>query len=160
MGAKDIAERALVGRDDVFADAFNGLVFGGRQVVAASDLQPADTRTPYRTDARLRDQDRDVAKRWRGGCDMHLALLGVENQSRPDPDMALRVIGYDGAAYRAQVGGEGARHPVVTIVLYFGREPWGAPTNLLGRVAVPPELEGLVNDYQVRVYDKIGRAHV
>ena len=50
---------------------------------------------------------------------IRIACVGLENQTRPDPDMPLRVIGYDGAEYRAELNGND-RYPVVTLVLYFG----------------------------------------
>ena len=67
-----------------------------------------------------------------------MACIGFENQTASDPDMPLRVIGYDGAEYRAQLLGDydiGSRYPVVTLVLYFGHEkPWSGPLSLKERL--------------------------
>lgn len=43
---------------------------------------------------------RDVAKRWKNG-NIRVACIGFENQTASDPNMPLRVMGYDGAEYRA-----------------------------------------------------------
>ena len=44
--------------------------------------------------------------------------MGIENQTNYDKDMPLRVISYDGAHYRAQIG-QDIKYPVITLVLYF-----------------------------------------
>ena len=42
-----------------------------------------------------------MAKYWtKAGA--RIAIFGVENQSQPDADMPLRIIGYDGASYKEQ----------------------------------------------------------
>ena len=70
--------------------------------------------------------------------------------------MPLRVIGYDGAEYRAQLLGDndtGSRYPVVTLVLYFGHEkPWSGPLSLKERLNVPKEFEPYVNDYKINLF--------
>lgn len=153
MGVKDTAEHALLSHDDVFANTVDGLLFAGRGVVSCDALEPAETRTPWTGTQRLRDQQRDVARFWKGGAEVRLALLGVENQTEPERDMVLRVMGYDGASYREQCGSPRPRYPVVTLVLYFGEREWRGPKSLLELLDIPDELTGLVSDYQVRVYD-------
>ena len=70
--------------------------------------------------------------------------------------MPLRVMGYDGAEYRAQLLGDndtGSRYPVVTLVLYFGHEkPWSGPLSLKERLNVPKEFEPYVNDYKINLF--------
>ena len=71
--------------------------------------------------------------------------------------MPLRVIGYDGAAYRAQLADEPKRqerYPVVTIVLYFGYDKkWDKPLQLLEKLAIPEKLDPYVNDYKVNLFE-------
>jgi hypothetical protein len=85
-----------------------------------------------------------------------VACIGFENQTASDPDMPLRVMGYDGAEYRAQLLGDndtGSRYPVVTLVLYFGHEkPWSGPLSLKERLNVPKEFEPYVNDYKINLF--------
>lgn len=154
MAHKDIAERGLLSHNDVFANAVNALLLGGAGVIRPEDLEDAQTRTGYTAESKkLKDQERDVIKHWRGGADVRLATLGIENQSTVDNDMALRVLAYDAASYRNQIGTKGPRHPVVTIVLYFGEKPWRGPKSLLERLSVPNDLKGLVADWPLRVFD-------
>ncbi len=78
-----------------------------------------------------------------------------ENQTASDPDMPLRVIGYDGAEYRAQLLNKQAVHyPVVTLVLYFGhKQRWSGPLKLKDRLDIPKELDKYVNDYEIHVFE-------
>ena len=85
---------------DVFSDIVNVLLFNGKQVLGADELEDQAPRTYYKADGRLHEIERDVAKRWKNG-NIRVACIGFENQTASDPDMPLRVIGYDGAEYRA-----------------------------------------------------------
>ena len=128
MAEKDITSKTLEAFNDVFADIVNGLLFHGKQVLQEQALIDAQPVSMYKADGQYHEQERDVSKYWVDQDGEHVnirvALLGIENQSTYDQDMPLRVIGYDGGAYRAQLG-QKARYPVVTLVLYFGEKPWG-----------------------------------
>ena len=100
MAEKDASEKILESYNDVFSDIVNVLLFNGRQVLGADELEDQATRTYYKADGRLHEIERDVAKRWKNG-NIRVACIGFENQTASDPDMPLRVIGYDGAEYRA-----------------------------------------------------------
>ena len=155
MAEKDITEKLLEEQNDVFADIINTLVFDGKKVICETDLESVSVLSAYKMSDKLRSQERDVLKAWRQGC-IRIAMCGLENQSTVDYDIPLRVISYDGAAYRAQLkdGNEGkVRYPVITLVLYFGAGKWKGPKNLLGRLKVPKELEGLVSDYRINVFE-------
>jgi len=119
-------------------------------------LIDAQTFSRYKADGQLHRQDRDVAKYW---VDQHgeritvrLAFLGIENQSNYDPDMPLRVIGYDGAVYRAELS-QKDRYPVVTLVLYFGARPWGKNRTIHDVVQIPEKFRPFVNDYKINLYE-------
>ena len=147
MAEKDASEKILESYNDVFSDIVNVLLFQGRQVLAPNELEDQAPRSYYKTDGRLHEIERDVAKRWKNG-NIRVACIGFENQTASDPDMPLRVMGYDGAEYRAQLLGEngsGDRYPVVTLVLYFGHEkPWNGPLSLKERLNIPQEFEPYV----------------
>ncbi len=70
--------------------------------------------------------------------------------------MPLRIMGYDGAAYRNQLPlkeGQNA-YPVVTVVLYFGWEQhWKKPLRLKECFQIPKRLEPYVSDYQINVIE-------
>ena len=156
MAEKDITEKLLEEQNDVFADIINTLVFGGKQVIKEEDLESISALSVYKMAGDLRYQERDVLKAWRRGC-IRIAVYGLENQTNVDHDIPLRVISYDGAMYRAQLDEKlpegGKRYPVITLVLYFGKGRWAGPKNLLGRLSVPKELEDLVSDYRINVFE-------
>ena len=152
MGGKDIMEKTLEAYNDVFADIVNGLLFEGRPVVTPDSLEDAQPVSFYKAEGNLHEQERDVSKYWKK-CRIRIALLGFENQTKYDPFMPFRVIGYDGAAYRAQIGGDNP-YPVITIILYFGSDRrWGKNKSLYDLIDVPEELKPYVNDYRINVFD-------
>jgi hypothetical protein len=155
MAEKDLAEKLLADYNDVFADIVNVLLFDGEERVSPDDLENALVHSMYKADdEKLHEQERDVAKYWKKS-NVHIAMLGFENQSSICREMALRVIGYDGAAYRNQLlrceKGEKI-YPVITLVLYFGTEKrWDMPTNLKALLDIPAGLDSYVNDYNIHV---------
>ena len=157
MGEKDISEKMLEAYNDVFADIVNVLVFQGEQVIQENDLTDASPLSVYKADQELHQQERDVSKYW-NRANIRLTLLGFENQTAYDPDLPLRVIGYDGAGYRAQLlDGRKERYPVITLVLYFGTSHWSNRRSLRDALTFPPEVEDrilpLFNDYQMNLYE-------
>ena len=111
-------------------------------------------------------QERDTAKYW-NHMNVRIALWGLENESQPEKDLPLRVIGYDGAAYRNQLAyttdnagkrvlNDDPRYPVVTLVLYFGyKKRWDRPLNLLQclNAKIPDKLRPLINDYRINLFE-------
>lgn len=102
MAEKDITEKILESYNDVFSDIVNVLLFDGKQVLSPDELEDQTPRSVYKADGKVREIERDVAKRWKNG-NVRIACIGFENQMVSDPDMPLRVMGYDGAEYRAQL---------------------------------------------------------
>lgn len=155
MSGKDTSEKILESYNDVFSDIVNVLLFHGRQVLAPDELEDQVPRSYYKADGKIREIERDVAKRWKNG-NIRVACIGFENQTASDPDMPLRVMGYDGAEYRAQLlpdNVDGNRYPVVTLVLYFGyNKPWSGPLSLKKRLNIPEEFEPYVSDYKINLF--------
>lgn len=119
MGEKDISEKLLADYEDVFADIVNVLLFHGERRVKPDTLQTTTTVSHYKADdARLHEQERDILKAWTDGR-IQIALLGLEHQTVPDKQMAVRIIGYEGANYRSQLE-QNPITPVISLVLYFG----------------------------------------
>ncbi len=158
MSEKDTISKTLESYDDVFADIVNGFLFDGDQVVSPEELTPADISSQYKADGQIRPQERDVSKYWRN-CSINIAYFGLENQSAPDKYMPMRVINYDGAAYRKQLNEEndkhsnGLYHPVITLVLYFGDRPWNYGAQLCDCLDIPERLRPFVSDYKVNLID-------
>ena len=154
MGDKDISEKALLRYADVFADIANVLLFDGEQRILPNDLTEVDPHTYYNDKQRQNVQIQDIVKHWKKE-DIQIACIGFENQTSVDPNMVFRVIGYDGARYRAQLNQEQKHfYPVITLVLYYGdRKPWQAPCTLHERLHIPAELKPYVSDYSINIFD-------
>ena len=170
MAQKDLGGKVLLGINDVFADVANVILFQGKEVIKGSELKSAGTHSQYHSDGKYHEQVRDVAKYWKskGVC---LAMLGLESEAAPNRFMPLRVLSYDGGAYRDQLSKAGARggkkrerrgrikrrkriYPVVTIVLNFStKRRWNTAKSLLDVVDVPEILREYVNDYRINVVD-------
>lgn len=171
MGEKDIAEKTLESYNDVFADLINVTIFNGRQVIIPESLADAISSSQYKFDQKLHEQIRDVAKYWNGENNIRLVFLGIENQTKIDKDMPLRVMEYDGAAYRNQLNQDSFvetedckkyrkrndRYPVITIVLNFSMTKWETPKSLMdtfkGLDKLPSELMEYIHDYKINVID-------
>ncbi len=84
--------------------------------------------------------------------------------------MPLRVISYDGAAYRRQLlkdrlreprqerarpdaAPTSGRYPVVTLVLYFGEKHWNKPLSLKKCLDIPDRLQPFVSDYRINLFE-------
>ena len=163
MGEKDIMEKTLVSIDEVFADIVNGLLFDGAERVKENELEQASEISYYKAEGRLREQERDTAKYWKQ-VDLRISMFGIENETEPENDMPLRIIGYDGATYRDQlyyeVGEDGKRrmnrnprYPVFTLVLYFGKDHWKKPLTLRDCMDVPEEMLPYFNDYRINLFE-------
>ena len=155
MAQKDLAEKILFDYNDVFADIVNVLLFHGESVIAPDELQSQSVHSQYKAeDKKLHEQERDVVKNWvKGG--VCLGICGIENQTETEPGMVLRVLGYDGASYRAELldRQRSVYAPVVTIVLNFNEKRWTAPKTLKEVLDIPSGWEPYVNDYKINVFD-------
>ncbi len=156
LAEKDITTKTLESHNQVFADIVNGLLFGGEAVLNADDLTPADKDSHYKTDGKIRSQERDVSKFWHN-ANIKIAFIGIENQVVPDELMPVRILSYDGAVYRNQYRQKKKSKnkkccPVITLVIYFGKEDWKYGKNLLSCLEIPPPLLPFVSDYKMNLY--------
>lgn len=155
MGEKDLTEKLLEDYNDVFADIVNGLVFKGEQRVAPHSLKNSLVHSQYKSDdCSYHELERDIVKYW-NECNVEIALCGIENQTKVEKDMPLRIIGYDGASYRQQILDKRKIYiPVVTIVLYFGtKERWNKPKSLKEVLNITKDIDTYVNDYRIHVFN-------
>ena len=157
----DSNEKILTDYNDVFADIMNVFLYGGKQVIKEETLENSKDRSQYKADGKLHEQERDVSKFY-NGKEMRIAFLGMEHQNYEDPFMPLRVISYDGSAYRAQLlkgcelEGDKNRpkpYPVITLVLFFGTKHWSAGKSLYEVLDVPQEIKKYVNDYKINLVE-------
>lgn len=155
MGKKDIAEKNLEALNDVFADIINVLLFKGERLIQENELEADTTKSIFKADGKLHEQERDVSKIWKKG-ELRISILGFENQTSQDSKMPLRVISYDGASYKQQLLDKKLKrhYPVTTLVLYFGTEAkWTSPTSLYECFDLPEKLKPFVNDYKINVFN-------
>ena len=152
-----------------YADAINGIIFSGKQVVSEADLSELDTRAGKK----VRDLIRKTA------LGVNFAIVGIENQDEMDYEFPIRIMEYDVKRYKKQVTrtrnqlkqqkeklnpGEflygfkkdSRLHPVVTFALYSGVKKWDGPLSLhdiIDFTDIPDELRKLVADYRIHLID-------
>ncbi len=109
MGKRDTYTKQYIARPLIFADAFNYLLYKGRQVIKPDALKPVDTTEviiPYGNNAEVPVQKyRDNMKIWAAmqDDDAVYVLLGSENQSNIHYAMPVKDMLYDSINYAAQV---------------------------------------------------------
>ena len=156
MKDKDITQKMLEKYNDVFADILNVLLFDGKEVVDESSLSDALPMSMLKIGSSVRLQERDIAKYWEKSK-INLSLFGLENQTKPDKLMPLRVFGYDGTEYVNQTRKENRykeKYPVITLVLYLGYDKrWNYPTTLLEVLNVHKDIKSYVNDFKINLFE-------
>ena len=161
MAEKDITEKILFDKEDVFADILNVLLFNGEDIIQPQALIPTEERSQLKIGKTIHEQERDVAKIWVQG-NIRFALFGLENQTKVEKDMVMRIISYDGTSYKEQVihnRRDGAEkwvpYPAITMVLYFGERPWNGPRTLMELLGstIPDSLRPFINDYKLHVFE-------
>ena len=160
LGKKDTVTKNYMNDNATFADAFNFLIYGGRQVIKPEQLKEMDATAialPYGEGERPVpiQKYRDLLKTVTAMTDGNVAylLLGIENQSEIHYAMPPKNMLYDAAEYVAQVDDTAKSHkdgkksetgaeylsgfyrtdkllPVITLTLYFGADEWTAPKSL------------------------------
>ena len=154
MGQKDITEKILADYNDVFADIVNVLLFEGKQVVDPNALESVKDKSQYKAQGKIHEEERDVSKVVKNHQRIRITFLGLEHQTEVDKDEPFRVIGYDGASYRAQLLSDSKeRYPVVTLVLYFGMTRWNKATSLFESLEISDEWKPFVNDYKINLFE-------
>lgn len=153
MQQKDLSEKVLEDNNDIFADIVNVLLFDGEDTVEESSLVNTTVHSQYKDDSgKLHEQERDVAKYWRKG-DTDIVIYGIENQTKVESRMSVRIFGYEGASYRGQHDKK-TIVPVITMVLYYGTDRrWTAPANIKSLIKVPDGLDKYVNDVKANVFE-------
>ncbi len=130
-----------------------------------------------RKDREKRVKYRDMVRKV--GIGMSFAIVGIENQEEIDYSIPLRNLSYDVDEYERQAAKirkevrknhkglnkgeflygfrkESKLHPVITIILYYGKEPWDGATHLyqiLDFQGIPKELRKMVPNYRVNLIE-------
>lgn len=145
MGKTNDALNHFLKDDQEFADLINLSIYHGEHVVDAADLSEAGE-VVYTKDTKktLHERHNDVSKICRDGNTYQ--ILCLENESKVSYIMPVRVLEYEAGRYMEQIRKITTEHqredyadwseyssgftredrlyPVITLVLYWSREPW------------------------------------
>ena len=102
---------------------------------------------------------------------VELVMLGIESQEHIHYAMPMRVMGYDYGTYKKQYDRNAKKYhtkdgmtddeylsrmkqtdrfiPVITVVVYYGDNPWDGATTLHGMLDIPDKMKPFVNDYKM-----------
>ncbi len=160
MSKIDALSKKLMNDNEVFADAFNFLLYNGEQKIKPEDLKPLDTNSisVEINDTKVSSavqKNRDVFKilSAKKTDKVGFLILGVENQAKIHYAMPVRAMLYDSMQYASQVDLKSKENrkskkytssdeflsgfrkkdrliPVITLVIYFGSKAWDGPTNI------------------------------
>lgn len=138
----DMLYKQLFGHPEMVRDLLAGFV--STEWARALDVGAFERVNASYASERGRERHEDIVWRARIGGDWVYVYLLLEFQSRPDPWMALRMQVYVGLLCQDLVVQHrltrfGKLPPVLPIVLYHGRKPWRASTDLAELMLPPPE---------------------
>ena len=109
MGVLDTEGKKYLSDNEIFADAFNYLIYGGKQVIKATELREIDTTelaVPYGNNAKAPVQKyRDILKLWNAMMDDDAiyVILGAELQDKVHYGMPVKDGLYDMLGYSKQI---------------------------------------------------------
>ena len=165
--------------NEEFADFYNAVLFDGEPIIRPEELSELDSDgsivTEHQGNAESLHRVRDMIKVHRRTGGSSPVLLGMENQTYICYPMPLRSMGYDHTAYHKAYA-DNARNltkdktlnkheylsrmkrtdrfpPVITIVVYYGLDPWDGPTALRDMLDIPKEYEPFIQDYSMRLIE-------
>ncbi|MCH5341316.1 MAG: Rpn family recombination-promoting nuclease/putative transposase [Acetatifactor sp.] len=155
MGQKDLTEKNFLLHQDIFADTLNALMYDGEEYLCAHDLMPAPTESFYHAvRGKLANQFSDAAMYEMKNGHMHVQYI-LENEIQAKPKTIFRKLGYEGALYRRQLESTEA-YPVLSLLLYWGAEPWKQPVNLkefFRKADLEPGTWQFITDVKLHVYE-------
>lgn len=176
---KDLQSKNLLNCPDVFADISNVNLFEGEVLLEPDKLEPMPTELIYKDDyGRMRHHYLDTRMKVTED-EADIAIFCVENQSgvcniMPVRDMGYLYTNYNDTNYNEQIreiqrNGGGRQYfpategihrnqkltPVISLVLYYGQEPWNGPEKLSDMLSLPEaweeKLGPLVTEHPVRI---------
>ncbi|HEX2223712.1 MAG TPA: Rpn family recombination-promoting nuclease/putative transposase, partial [Thermoanaerobaculia bacterium] len=135
MGQHDLSYRLFFAHRRMIQDLLREIV--GEQWVERIDLASGERVDASFVSPRHENRESDVIWKFRrrdGGKPVYVYIL-LEFQSRPDPSMPIRLMGYESLFYQSLMAGQPAAGwrelpPVIPVVVYNGLEPWNVATDL------------------------------
>ena len=181
MGKADVNVNIWLSEKKRFANLFNGVIYGGRQVILPEDLEevnPVSSVSVKNRAGKTKNMKkyRDIIMKWRNQAT--LVLLANESQDKIHYAMPHKVMLYDGMDYETQIrnnwknfndrrkqnkkAGQPLEHltageylsrfrkkdrliPIISLVFYYGSEPWDGPVDLYDMF----QLEGTKEEKEV-----------
>ena len=181
MGKADVNVNIWLSEKKRFANLFNGVIYGGRQVILPEDLEevnPVSSVSVKNRTGKTKNMKkyRDIIMKWRNQATF--VLLANESQDMVHYAMPHKVMLYDGMDYETQIRnnwknfndrrkqnkktGQPLEHltageylsrfrkkdrliPIISLVFYYGSEPWDGPVDLYDMF----QLEGTKEEKEV-----------
>lgn len=159
-----------------FADLFNAVLFNGEQVLNPDDLSEVDSDVSslikFNGHVETVQKVLDVVKKTAYGVDF--VIWGLENQAKIHYAMPLRHMVGDAFSYMKEYQEIAAKnrrdknfassdeflsnmkktdrlHPVISLCVYYGEDPWDGPFCLVDMLEVPEKIKPLVADYKMNL---------
>ncbi len=160
---------------------FNAVLFDGKEIIKADELEDIDTEESsileHKDYAGSIGAARDNVKIRKKSTiyNVEFVILGMEGQERIHYAMPMRVMGYDYGTYKKQYDDNAKKYknangmsrdeymskmkkmdkfiPVITIVVYYGENPWDGALSLHEMLNIPKEVEPFVNDYKMHLIE-------
>ena len=106
MGIKDASIKSWLRDSKRFADLFNGIIFGGKQVILPEKLEEINSEsnivlTDKNNKLKAVERYRDIIMRW--SDNVYLVLLALEVQDKIHYAMPVRKMLYDALSYTDQM---------------------------------------------------------
>lgn len=165
-----------------FADLLNGYVYHGEVRVQAGDIRELSSTVPRISKKKKGQQIQaqvvtaDIVREM--SVEMKAVIVALENQTDIHYAMPVRVMNLESSNYHTQWRRTAKQHaekrdlngaeylsgfskedklvPTITIVVYFGDEPWDGPISLKEMMDMedyPPELQELIEDYHIHLLE-------
>ena len=175
MGQQDLYQSDFYEDTSRFADIFNGVLFGGKEIMKPEELENEDSvMVGVKRKGNLKKVICDKIRRWKG---RYVSIMVLENQSYVDYRMVLRVmeaevIGYekqrkesylakrrekvkfDSNEYLSRMKKEQKYIPIITLVLYMGKNKlWDGSRSLYEMLELDEEIKPFVNDFKLNLFD-------
>jgi len=177
MGEMDVRTSEYFENDAVFADMINGYFFHGQQLIKPEYLQEANKELSYIGSKKGKKIIRDNVKRYYENT--LLCIYVLEHQTSIDYHMIIRNMLAEAMEYQRQWNHLKKKHdiakdldteheflsgmkktekftPVVSLVVYYGKEKWDAAGHLrelLDLNDIPEFLLPYISNYQIHVFD-------
>lgn len=164
MGAQNAAVNRILERRELFADLMNGILYGGRQVLKAGNLELLTGRGGLihdRGPGRKYVLERQGDIRMKARLGTYSLIVSNETQGKVHYAMPVRAMLYDALEYTKQIQDLERHHrqkkdlkagdeflsgiskedrisPVISVVLYFGKK-WDGSISLYEMLDMDPE---------------------